>query len=132
MATSGKCRQCGAAVMSDQRKCPACGAPNENYVEHKLQLHDAPRTIEGLKAYCSERGIPAERIRFFIGQDYREPCAFGICRQGDEFVVYKNKADGTRFERYRGPDEAIAAEELFAKILDECHMRGICPENMKV
>ncbi len=131
MATSGKCEQCGAEVLSDQRKCPACGAPNENYVEHKRQLHDVPRTVDDLKAYCASRGMPLERMRFFIGEDCREPCAFGICRQGEEFVTYKNRTDGTRFERYRGPDEAVAVEELFVKLLDECHMRRIYPENMK-
>ena len=131
MATIGKCLYCGAAVASDQRKCPFCGGANPGYVDHSVHLPDAPRTIEELKAYCAEHGTPLPRMRFFIGEDYREPKAFGIYRDGSSFVVYKNKADGTRFVRYQGADEASAVRELFAKLLDECHIRGIYPENQQ-
>ena len=34
MITTRKCVFCGADVRSDERKCPACGAPNELYVHH--------------------------------------------------------------------------------------------------
>ncbi len=70
-------------------------------------------------------------MRFFIGENYREPRAFGICRDNGEWIVYKNKDDGNRFIRYRGLDEEVAVEEIFGKLLDECHLRGIVPENMK-
>ena len=50
---------------------------------------------------------------FFLGQDIREPRAFGIYQDADGlFVVYKNKANGERAVRYRGRDEAYAVNEL--------------------
>ena len=54
--------------------------------------------------------------------------AFGIYQDGEDFVVYKNKANGERAVRYRGPDEAHAVDELFTKLLEECHNRGIYPD----
>ena len=56
---------------------------------------------------------------FFIGIDYRQPRAFGIYQAGNEFIVYKNKADGTRAVRYQGTDEAYAVNELYLKLKDE-------------
>ncbi len=73
--------------------------------------------------------MPLLRMRFFIGQDFREPRAFGICKKENEYIVYKNKSDGSRFIRYRGLDEETAVFELFSKLLDESHHRGIFPEN---
>ena len=81
--------------------------------------------MEELKAYCIARKLPLDRLRFFIGEDYREPRAFGIYREGTDFVVYKNKADGSRFVRYRGPDEEKAVGELFEKLLDSCRRANI-------
>ena len=86
-----------------------------------------PKTIEELKQYCMDRGMPLERMRFFIGEDCREPRAFGIYRDGDRFVVYKNKANGSRAVRYHGPDEAYAVNELYQKLLDEHYQRGMDP-----
>ena len=128
MATMGKCRFCGNPVASDRKKCPACGAANELYVEHEVSLPYAPGSISDLKDWCSERGIPLSRMRFFIGEDFKEPRAFGIYQDGRDFVVYKNKADGKRAVRYRGPDEEHAVNELFMKLMDECHQRGIYPD----
>ena len=128
MASTGKCPYCGSAVRSDEQSCPNCGAPNENFVAETERQIFLPKTIDELKAYCAERGMPLLRMRFFIGEDYREPRAFGIYRDGDEFVVYKNKSDGSRAIRYRGPDEAFAVNEIFAKLLEECHNRGIYPD----
>lgn len=88
----------------------------------------APRTIEALKAFCAYNEMPLEQMRFFVGVDYREPRAFGIYREDDQFIVYKNKADGSRAVRYHGPDEAYAVSELYAKLLDECHKRDIWPD----
>ena len=132
MPTNGKCPFCGGTVASNERKCPECGAANENYVEYNRVIRDAPRTIGEMKDYCARRGMPLERMRFFIGINYTEPRAFGIYQDGDRFVVYKNKSSGERAIRYNGPDEAKAVNELFAKLLDECHMRGIYPENQPV
>ena len=87
-----------------------------------------PMTIEELRLYCAQHGMPLEKMRFFIGEDCPEPRAFGIYRDGDRFVVYKNKDNGNRAVRYHGPDEAYAVNELFTKLLDECHKRGIYPD----
>ncbi len=76
-----------------------------------------PQTIEELKAFCAEKGMPLEKMRFFIGENIQEPKAFGIYRdENDRFVVYKNKADGSRAVRYSGPDEAYAVRELYLKL----------------
>ena len=128
MASTSKCPYCGSALSSDQQICPNCGAANENYVAETPRTVFLPKTIEELKEYCAERGMPLLRMRFFIGEDYRPPKAFGIYRDGDNVVVYKNKADGTRAIRYRGPDEAHAVNEIFQKLLEECHNRGIYPD----
>lgn len=71
------------------------------------------------------QGMPLERMRFFINEDRREPRCFGIYQERDtgHWVVYKNKADGSRAVRYSGPDEAYAAQELWAKINSEIELR---------
>ena len=128
MASTGKCEFCGSTVKSDERNCPSCGAANPNFVEDAPRTVFFPKTIEELKEYCAERGMPLLRMRFFIGENYQEPRAFGIYRDGDRVVVYKNKANGSRAVRYSGPDEAYAVKELYLKLLDECHKRGIYPD----
>ena len=155
MARSDRCPHCGALVLPQEKFCAQCGgpldveAPEQEAPEQEATASEAdstirlempaqaapapaiptrPQTIEALKAYCAANGMPLERMRFFIGQDYRQPRAFGIYRDGDQFVVYKNKGDGSRAVRYHGPDEAYAVNELFQKLLDECHLRGIYPD----
>ncbi len=128
MASTGKCPYCGNVVRSDEKNCRHCGAVNEQYVVDTPRTVFLPRTIEELREYCAERGMPLLRMRFFIGENYREPKAFGIYRDGDEVVVYKNKANGQRAIRYRGKDEAYGVNELFRKLLEECHNRGIYPD----
>lgn len=82
--------------------------------------HETPRTIEELQAWYIARGLPPEDVtRFFIGKNVTEPRAFGIYREGDLFVVYKNKEDGSRAERYHGPDEGYAVNELYTKLRQE-------------
>ncbi len=127
-ASTGKCPYCGSTLRSDEKNCPNCNAINPNYVEDTPRTIIQPKTIEELKEYCAERGMPLLRMRFFIGEDYREPRAFGIYRDGRDVVVYKNKDTGARAIRYRGPDEAFAVNELFQKLLSECHNRGIYPD----
>ena len=128
MASTSQCKYCGSTVSSSDEQCPNCGAPNEGYVVDTERQVFLPRTIEELKEYCAERGMPLLRMRFFIGEDYRKPKAFGIFKDGDDFVVYKNKANGQRAVRYRGPNEAFAVNELFQKLMDECRSRGIYPD----
>ena len=116
MASTSKCPYCDSTLRSDQEKCPGCGAPNALFVADTPRTVFLPKTIPELQEYCAERGMPLLRMRFFIGEDCREPRAFGIYRSGSDVVVYKNKADGSRAVRYNGPDEGYAAQELWAKI----------------
>lgn len=128
MASTSKCPYCDSTVRSDQERCPGCGAPNALYVVDTPRTVFQPKTIEELQEYCAERGMPLLRMRFFIGEDCREPKAFGIYRDGKNVVVYKNKSDGSRAVRYQGPDEARGVRELYEKLLQECHNRGIYPD----
>ena len=128
MASTRECEYCGAPVRSDEKTCSHCGAANNMYIADTPRTVFLPKTIEELKEYCAERGMPLQRMRFFIGEDYQHPKAFGIFQAGDQFIVYKNKANGSRAVRYHGPDEAYAVNELFAKLLEECHNRGIYPD----
>jgi len=80
-----------------------------------------PTTIGELKLWYVYHHLPPEEVtRFFIGKDYQGPKAFGIYKdeQGD-CVVYKNKANGERAVRYKGPDEAFAVGELLERLKAE-------------
>ena len=113
-----KCDYCGAYFNDTEEQCPTCGAPNNQL---RRTASSVPVTIEELQKFIAEKNIPAEKIRFFIGVDYREPKAFGIYRDEmtGNFVVYKNKADGTRAVRYEGKDEAYAVNEIYQKLREE-------------
>lgn len=114
-----KCESCGNFYPETDAKCPGCGAPNP-----RAQQANVPKTIDELKEFCRSKNMPLERMRFFIGEDYREPRAFGIYKDENEhFVVYKNKADGSRAVRYQGPDEAYAVNELYQKLKSEVALR---------
>ena len=129
MASTCKCEYCGATISTEDQTCPNCGASNPGYVIDTARIITDPQTIEELKEYCAERGMPLARMRFFIDEDFKEPKAFGIYRDNSgDIVVYKNKADGTRAVRYKGPDERHAVNELYGKLLQECHNRGIYPD----
>ena len=144
MTENDRCPRCGALVLPEENYCPKCGAAlrgeaartvePEALREREIEAPDSgwrpgedPCTIEGLQAFCEYHHMPLEKMRFFVGVNYRQPRAFGIYRDGDNFVVYKNKEDGSRAVRYHGPDEAHAVGELYAKLLDECHKRDIWP-----
>ena len=144
------CRYCGNDIPDGVKICPNCGALVDDAYsvgaggtavmydtavqtepEREIMSEEAaitnPQTIEELQKYCAQKGMPLLRMRFFIGEDYKEPKAFGIYRDGSDFVVYKNKDTGVRAIRYRGPDEAYAVNEIYEKLLSECHKRGIYP-----
>lgn len=111
------CDYCGSAIDETLEKCPNCGAVN---VHMQRSGNQVPKTIEELQAFAAEKGIPLEKMRFFIGVDYQEPRAFGIYKQSNgNCVVYKNKADGTRAIRYQGTDEAYAVNEIYQKMKAE-------------
>lgn len=111
-----KCDYCGNTYEDTLPKCPSCGAPNPS---HKND--NQPKTIEELKIWYKERNLPAPEVtRFFIGVDYKEPKAFGIYKDDSgDFVVYKNKADGSRAVRYKGKDEDFAVNEIYERLKDE-------------
>ena len=113
-----KCDYCGNYIEQNNETCEHCGAPNSQY---KRTSNSQPETIEQLKDWYVAHNLPDENVtRFFIGKDYKGARAFGIFRDvNGDFVVYKNKSDGTRAERYRGDDEAFAVNELYQKLRSE-------------
>lgn len=112
-----KCEYCGSMIPETVEQCPYCGASNNSI---KRTADGTPKTIAELAKWYEDRHLPPYEItRFFIGIDYRQPRAFGIYQDGNEFIVYKNKADGTRAVRYKGTDEAYAVNELYLKLKDE-------------
>ena len=120
-----KCEYCGQFILDTDPVCPSCGAPNKGV---QRSADGIPKTIPELQQFCARHKLPLAQMRFFIGQDYKEPKAFGIYREEDgNFVVYKNKADGSRAIRYHGSDEAYAVNEIYQKMkteLDAQRARG--------
>ena len=109
-----KCEYCDHYLDDTESFCGNCGAPNANMMR---SASGVPKTIPELQAFCQQHNLPLRQMRFFIGEDYKEPRAFGIFRDGDgDFVVYKNKADGSRAIRYEGKDEAYAVNEIYQKL----------------
>ncbi|SDB47817.1 hypothetical protein SAMN02910317_02418 [Ruminococcaceae bacterium FB2012] len=89
-----------------------------------MEQYPRPRTISELLEFCNYHNMPLRTMRFFIGEDHPEPRAFGIFRAPDgDFVVYKNKDNGTRAVRYKGPDEAFAVNEIYEKLRSEVELR---------
>lgn len=112
-----KCEYCGNLIDDKMDKCPSCGAANKNM---KRMTSSTPKTIAELEQWYKDRNLPPyETTRFFIGINYKEKRAFGIYKDGDEFIVYKNKDDGTRAIRYQGTDEQYAVNELYLKLKSE-------------
>jgi len=114
-----KCNFCGNMINDTLDKCPDCGAPNEHV---KRVAGGTPKTIEELKTWYAEKGLPpAKTTRFFIGEDYKGARAFGIYHDEStgNFVVYKNKDTGERAVRYEGTDEAYAVNELYQRLKQE-------------
>lgn len=110
-----KCDYCGNYIEESSESCEHCGAPNAQY---KRTANAQPETIQQLKDWYVAHNLPDENVtRFFIGKDYKGARAFGIYQDiNGDFVVYKNKSDGSRAERYRGDDEAFAVNELYQKL----------------
>lgn len=112
-----KCNYCDSMIDAQAEQCPNCGAVNENMVRTG---NGVPKTIQELKEWAKAHNLPLEKMRFFIGEDYREPRAFGIYEKSPGyFVVYKNKGNGERAIRYEGKDEAYAVNELYMKMKSE-------------
>ena len=114
-----RCEYCKNYIDDSEEKCSYCGAVNKNY---RRTAYGMPTTIEEFKQWYKDRNLPPyETTRFFIGEDYKEPKAFGIYKdpQSGKFIVYKNKEDGTRALRYEGRDEKYAVNELYLKLKEE-------------
>lgn len=113
-----RCDYCGTMVDEKQSNCPNCGAVISGVQRYS---HGQPQTMEELKYWYQEMKLPPEDVtRFYIGKDVHHAKAFGIYRdQNEDFVVYKNKADGTRAIRYQGSDEAYAVNELYQRLQEE-------------
>ncbi|MCR5118502.1 MAG: hypothetical protein K6B44_02635 [Lachnospiraceae bacterium] len=114
-----RCDFCGSMYEDTLNSCPNCGAVN---TQVRRSTPDQPTTIEDLKAWYESKGLPPyETTRFFIGIDYNGPRAFGIYKDPNNgnYVVYKNKDNGTRAVRYQGTDEAYAVNELFMRLKQE-------------
>lgn len=113
-----KCDYCGQFIEDTDMVCPHCGATNN---AASRTASGVPKTIEELKVFAAQHNLPLDKMRFFIGEDYSGPRAFGIYQDvfTGEFVVYKNKSDGSRSIRYKGKDEAYAVNELYQKMKAE-------------
>lgn len=111
-----QCPYCDSFIDETEEKCPNCGAVNEKM---KRQGNTVPKTIAELKQWYITHNLPDETVtRFFIGKDIKEARAFGIYQDPvtGNFVVYKNKDDGSRAVRYEGKDEQYAVNELYLKL----------------
>ena len=113
-----KCDFCGSYIDEQLETCPNCGAPNEHI---KREATGVPRTIEELKDFCAKNNVPLDKFHFHIGENYEGPQALGIYYddQKKEYVVYKNKSDGSRMVRYHGHDEGYAVNEIYQKLKEQ-------------
>lgn len=87
-------------------------------------MEQIPKTIEELEQWYIDRNLPSENVtRFFIGKNYKGAKAFGIYKDeiSQEYIVYKNKSDGTRAIRYRGNNEEYAVNELYKRLKEEIY-----------
>ncbi len=126
-----KCEYCGALMDSNEDICPHCGGVNDNVTRFS---DGVPKTIEELRQWAKLHHLPLSEMRVHIGEDYKEPRAFGIYKDNGDYIVYKNKSDGSRSIRYEGPDEAYAVNELYMKLKEmvvdqKSHMAEKKPEN---
>lgn len=114
-----KCTYCRAFINDYDEVCPKCGGHNDNL---KRNANHVPQTIDELKQWYKDHNLPNYyTTRFFIGENYLYPKAFGIYKddQTGNFIVYKNKDTGERAIRYEGKDEAYAVNELYMKLKEE-------------
>ena len=116
------CPICGKPIEDNQLNCPHCGSTLLTLEELRNR---EPKTIEELLTYCDMHHIPLEKMRFFIGLDVKQPKVFGIYRENDEVIVYKNKSNGTRAIRYQGTNEAEAVKIILDKMYEEQDLRRI-------
>lgn len=82
-------------------------------------------SITELEDFFRTKNIPEEKIRFFVNENRQEPRCFGIYQdvESGDFIVYKNKDDGSRYIRYQGQDEKEAVSIFFDKLKEEMAKR---------
>ena len=82
-------------------------------------------SMQDIRVTAEKLNMQLDTMRFFVGENRRDARCFGIYQDPNtlEFVVYKNKASGDHVERYRGYDEAEAAQIFWDKIESETEMR---------
>ncbi len=68
-----KCEWCGSLIDDKCAECPNCSGVNYNMQRSVIGV---PQTIEELIKWCNQNNMPLERMRFFIGQDYRGAKSF--------------------------------------------------------
>lgn len=120
------CIFCGRSLADGDEVCPNCGTPVSRGAEsapdsvgRRDPLADGPRSLDELKAYCRAHRLSPEALRFSIGRDSAESRVTGIFREpSGDFVVFRNKGDGSRLELYRGTDEASAVRVFFPRLQD--------------
>ena len=85
-----------------------------------------PKTIDELRMWAADNNLPLDDMHTYIGVDYRGAKAFGIYKDEEtgKFIVYKNKADGTRAIRYEGYDQAYAVNELYMKMQERIEQQN--------
>lgn len=113
------CRFCGKSIDSTLSNCPYCNGINKDVVR---AAKDQPLTITDFQKWYADKGLPPyETTRFFIGEDYRQPRAFGIFQEqkSGHFIVYKNLSSGERKVFYDGKDEAYAVSALYQRLVTE-------------
>ena len=92
---------------------------------NKLVAMGPVKTVDELINRIEAEHMPIYQMRFFINEDRKEPRCFGIYfdHSINRWIVYKNKADGSRAIRIQTCDEAAAAQEIWLKILSEIKLR---------
>lgn len=110
-----KCEFCDSFIDDTEEKCPYCGAVNKKLARSGSGI---PKTIAELQDFAKAHNLPLQEMHYYLGEDYKGPKAIGIYRDKDtgNFVVYKNKSDGSRAVRYEGKDEAYAVNEIYQKM----------------
>lgn len=82
------------------------------------------KSVADIQKVADDHNMDLQKMRFFLNENTSEPKAFGIYQQENgDWIVYKNKADGSRTVRYQGPSEEHAAKILFDKLESEIKTR---------
>lgn len=82
-------------------------------------------SVKEYQDFVKKHNLPLEKMRFALERKYDKRWFYLYYDPTlDEWIVAKNKDDGTTAVRYRGPSEATACQILFDKMEDEARKRG--------